>query len=117
MKHFFVCGMLPEIVGKFYTRKPVTNYEGTVPIPNPSNTSSEHKQADDDDDDDVSKLWCYCNKPSFGDMINCDNEKCTIRWFHFDCLRIRCPPKGKWYCPSCRKLPKFSKKRKTNKSS
>ncbi len=45
-------------------------------------------------------------------MVQCDNDKCTIQWFHFDCLRIRCPPKGKWYCPSCRKLPKFSMKMK-----
>lgn len=49
--------------------------------------------------------------PSFGDMIMCDNDKCTIKWFHFECLRIRCIPKGKWYCPSCCKLSKFSRKK------
>ena len=40
-------------------------------------------------DRDLAKLWCYCNEPSFGEMIMCNNEKCLIRWFHFDCLRIR----------------------------
>ena len=31
-----------------------------------------------------------------------------------DHLQIRCPPKGKWYCPSCRKLAKFNKQKKRN---
>ena len=26
------------------------------------------------------------------------NSDCTIQWFHCDCLRIRNPPKGQWYC-------------------
>ena len=40
--------------------------------------------------------------------------KCSISWFHFDCLRIRTPPKGKWYCPSCRKLKKFNRQKKND---
>ena len=43
------------------------------------------------------------------EMILSDNKGCTIKWFHFTCLRIQQPPKGKWYCPSCRNLPKFNK--------
>ena len=62
--------------------------------------------------EDMSKLWWYCNEPSFGEMILCDNEKCTIKWNHFDYLRIRCPSKAKCYCPSCCKLSKFCKKKK-----
>ncbi len=84
--------------------------EGIVQSPIVSNSPSYSEQADNVED--LSKLWCYCNQPSFGNMVQCDNDKCTIQWFHFDCLRIRCPPKGKWYCPSCRKLPKFNKKMK-----
>ena len=108
VKNFFMYGVLPEIIGKFYTRKPVANSQGTVPVHitiSPAGTSQEGE------DDDPAKLWCYCNEPSFGEMIMCNNEKCLIRWFHFDCLRIRCPPKGKWYCTSCRKLSKFNKKK------
>ena len=56
------------------------------------------------------KVWCYCGQPSYGNMITCEHNECNITWFHFDCLRIRCPPKGKWYCPSCRKQPKTSGK-------
>ena len=110
VKHFYVYGVLPEVIGKFYTRKPVANCEGIVPVPISSNTPG--KGDEEKDDTDLSRLWCYCNEPSFGDMVKCDNDKCTIEWFHFDCLRIRCPPKGKWYCPSCRKLSKFCGKRK-----
>ncbi len=31
-------------------------------------------------------------------MIKCDNEKCTIEWFHFKCVGLNSFPKGKWYC-------------------
>ena len=109
-QHFFVYGILPEIIGKWYTRKPIANSDGVVPIL--TSTDSRSEQQDTNESEDMSKLWCYCNEPCFGEMIQCDNEKCTIKWFHFDCLRIRCPPKGKWYCPSCRKLSKFCKKKK-----
>jgi len=114
VQQFFVYGILPKIVGKWYTRKPVANSEGVVPIPICTSTDSTDEQQDtqSDESEDMSKPWCYCNEPSFGEMIQCDNGKCSIMWFHFDCLRIRCPPKGKWYCPSCRKLPKFCKKKK-----
>ncbi len=106
IEHVFVYGVLPELVGKWYTRKPVADSEGVVSEPSSSCTS-----AVVEDQEDYEKLWCFCNQPSFGTMINCENEECTIEWFHCDCLRIRSPPKGKWYCPSCVKLPQFSKKK------
>ena len=108
-------GILPEIVGKWYNRMPVAEKDGTVPIPAAVDTSdSKNDDNDDDDDDDNGRCWCYCNQPSFGDMIMCDNKQCSIHWFHFDCLRIRTPPKGKWYCPSCCKLEKFNKQKRSN---
>ena len=110
VKDFFVYGVLPEIVGKWYTRTPVADSQHIVPIaPTPSNITSNDENEDDDDD---SRLWCYCSKPSFGDMVMCDNKQCTIQWFHFTCVGLRIPPKGKWYCPSCRLLPKFNKQKK-----
>ena len=36
-------------------------------------------------------------------MIGCDNSKCPIEWFHLSCLHITQLPKGKWYCPECRR--------------
>lgn len=98
LKHLFIYGVLPELVGKWYTRRPIANSEHIVSKP---------KAIDDnDDDEDYEKLWCYCNLPSHGEMILCENVSCPIKWFYCDCLRIRKIPKGRWKCPSCRKLPK-----------
>lgn len=105
VEHVFVYGVLPEVIGKWYTRKPVADSSGVVQV------LSQTEQAAEEEAEDPEKLWCYCAQPCYGDMICCDNVKCTIKWFHFDCLRIRCPPKGKWYCPSCCKLPQFNRKR------
>ena len=80
--HFFVYGMLPEIIGKWYTRKPVVDCSGVV---NASFTAP----STEEDTEDYSKVWCYCSQPSFGTMIECDNAQCSIQWFHCDCLRIR----------------------------
>lgn len=46
--------------------------------------------------------YCLCKQVSFGDMIGCDNDKCTVEWFHFGCVQLKSKPKGKWYCPLCR---------------
>ncbi|MFH4984416.1 hypothetical protein AB6A40_011125 [Gnathostoma spinigerum] len=46
--------------------------------------------------------YCLCDQVSFGEMIGCDNEKCAIEWFHFECVQLKVKPKGKWYCPACR---------------
>ena len=108
-RDFFKYGILPEIIGKWYTRAPVADLYDVVPMPA---ATSIHTIEEEDDLDDESRLWCYCAQPSFGQMIQCDNKKCSILWFHFECLQIRTPPKGKWYCPNCRKLSKFNKSKK-----
>lgn len=50
--------------------------------------------------------YCYCNKESFGDMIACDNPKCVKEWFHYDCVGLKKPPRGKWFCDNCKPIPK-----------
>ncbi|XP_031640772.1 inhibitor of growth protein 3 [Contarinia nasturtii] len=45
--------------------------------------------------------YCVCNQVSYGDMVACDNEACPFEWFHYPCVGITQPPKGKWYCPKC----------------
>lgn len=51
------------------------------------------------------KIYCYCQCPydEVSEMIACDGEDCRIEWFHFECVGIMVPPKGKWYCPDCRR--------------
>lgn len=96
---FFTLNILPEIVGKWYTRQNVADDQGIVPV-------TKHHSSSDPPEEDPDKSWCYCGEPYYGKMIFCEHPRCTIQWFHFDCLRIRQPPKSKWYCPSCRKIPK-----------
>uniref|UniRef100_A0A8C1UY12 Inhibitor of growth protein n=1 Tax=Cyprinus carpio TaxID=7962 RepID=A0A8C1UY12_CYPCA len=46
--------------------------------------------------------YCLCEQVSYGGVIGCDNDECTIEWFHFSCVGLHHKPKGKWYCPKCR---------------
>lgn len=50
------------------------------------------------------RLYCHCRCPydEVSEMIACDNKKCRVEWFHFDCVGITVAPKGNWYCPDCR---------------
>ncbi|KAA0197614.1 hypothetical protein HAZT_HAZT004664 [Hyalella azteca] len=45
--------------------------------------------------------YCVCNQVSYGDMVACDNPRCLVEWFHYPCVDITSPPKGKWFCPPC----------------
>lgn len=55
------------------------------------------------------RKWCTCNKHFTSDMIACDNPKCSIEWYHFQCVGLLHAPHGKWICPNCR--AKTSKRR------
>ncbi|KAI8876293.1 hypothetical protein K501DRAFT_288968 [Backusella circina FSU 941] len=55
-------------------------------------------------------LYCFCNTVSFGEMVACDNDECDIEWFHLECVGLKSPPKGKWYCTTCTEL--FKKKKR-----
>jgi len=50
--------------------------------------------------------YCICNRVSFGEMVGCDNADCKVEWFHFECVGLTNPPKGKWYCPDCNAIKK-----------
>ena len=112
VEHFFIYGVLPEIIGKWYTRKHVADKDGIVQPPEIEPCQKEAEEpCQKEAEEDPTKSWCYCGEPCYGQMIMCEHKDCGIKWFHFDCLRIRCPPKNKWYCPSCRKLPKVNEKK------
>ncbi|KIJ99574.1 hypothetical protein K443DRAFT_132998 [Laccaria amethystina LaAM-08-1] len=51
--------------------------------------------------DSTEKLYCYCNRVSFGEMIACDNTGCTREWFHLGCVGLTEPPEGEWFCEDC----------------
>jgi hypothetical protein len=64
-----------------------------------SDSDSEATPAEADENE---PLYCICNRISFGNMVECSNDSCSIEWFHFGCIGMRKAPKGKWYCPKCR---------------
>lgn len=48
------------------------------------------------------RLYCFCQKQSYGDMIACDNEgECPFEWFHLTCVGMKQPTPEKWYCSTC----------------
>ena len=47
------------------------------------------------------QLWCTCKNVASGEMIACDSGKCTVEWFHFQCVNIIRAPRGKWFCQAC----------------
>lgn len=59
--------------------------------------------------EEAEKLYCFCHSPhdNVSQMIGCDGKDCPIEWFHFECVGILIPPKGKWYCPDCREKRKL----------
>ena len=99
---FFKYGILPELIGKWYTCLP------QISEPSSSQTTT---SASPSKETDSLETWCYCKTEESGTMIFCDNEICPIRWFHVEFLRITNIPKKKWFCPECRKEKKISRKK------
>lgn len=71
------------------------------------------------------ETFCFCHQPSFGDMIACDNQKCTNgEWFHYKCVGLTKAEaqkydKHKWYCgAACKAAAEAAmlRKRKRKKS-
>lgn len=95
------------------TSTPLPRSSATIEVPKKSTAAAEapvkkrkrkSKQAEKDVSIDPNEpTYCLCNQVSFGQMVMCDNDHCPIEWFHFSCVGITNTPKGKWYCPDCRK--------------
>ena len=126
--------MLPEVLGHWYTRQVVSTMDEcqpsssqlvaddrdhTEPHPLLSNTdgnqpSSSQLVVDNCGDvkSEVNEVYCYCKGPEEGKMIGCDNNECAIQWFYLDCLKFTSIPKGKCFCPDCRKATKGKGRKK-----
>ena len=115
-ERFFKTCLLPEIIGNWYTRPAVTTERNVIDTTISTDviaSSSLNSSATLEDSADLAQdqpTYCYCHKPEKETMIACDNPDCPYEWFHISCLKMTTIPKGKWYCPDCRKLPKFIRK-------
>ncbi|KAM0704212.1 hypothetical protein Q7P35_008445 [Cladosporium inversicolor] len=49
------------------------------------------------------EIYCYCDAPSAGPMVGCDNPDCERQWFHFYCAGLKeSPPDDMpWFCRDC----------------
>ncbi|PKY50428.1 hypothetical protein RhiirA4_406501, partial [Rhizophagus irregularis] len=50
-------------------------------------------------------LYCFCRRPEFGNMIQCDHPRCENAWYHWDCVGLTQQPSGQWFCPDCEFRP------------
>lgn len=94
----------PEAHTSSFLKVPVTKRAGK----RKRRTTKKDKRKDEVEDDmtsgpestketpDDEPTYCLCNKVSFGDMVMCENEACSIEWFHFPCVQLKRAPKGKW---------------------
>lgn len=51
----------------------------------------------------AAERYCYCDSPSAGPMVGCDNPDCERQWFHFYCAGLKkSPPEDvAWFCRDC----------------
>jgi len=82
---FYKVCVLPELLGKWYSKPP------SISAPAATNDKNQDGKG------------CYCRDEEHGQMIACDNEKCTTGWYHTDCLKPKTIPEGSWFCSDCRK--------------
>ena len=93
-KFWRIC-ILPEILGRWYTRKCHMPSLVQVPVSCSDN------------------IICYCRKATEEETITCSNPKCPYMKFHLSCLRSSDQIPKIWYCPTCRLLPEFKRNAKT----
>ena len=98
-EHFFKVCILPELLARWYSRDEVMPTQ-TTKATTSLTASGEY-------------IYCYCKEDRGREMVGCDNGECPHgKWFHLYCLKLKCAPRSKmWYCPNCRTLPQFSRKR------
>ena len=98
-EHFFKVCILPELLARWYSREEVMPTQTTLATTSLT-ANGEY-------------IYCYCKEDRGGEMVGCDNTDCLHgKWFHLYCLKLKCAPQSrKWYCPNCKTLPQFSRKR------
>ena len=86
--HFFKYGVLPELLGKWYTKAVCIPIATEAEAENPGTSGSVNtiSQTTDNTATAGHKKWCYCHKEESGKMIACDSDWCLIQWFHTRCL-------------------------------
>ena len=115
---FFKCAVLPEIVGKWFTKMfdlPAKEFD----TPTAASCSSTSVQEKAGDPAKTVPAWCYRKEQKPGAIVISTNNKGNIQTFHLSCLKLKSKPaKRSWLCPECCKLkPKTSKRKSVSSAS
>eukprot|EP00112_Aurelia_sp_Birch-Aquarium-sp1_P007230 Seg1787.7 transcript_id=Seg1787.7/GoldUCD/mRNA.D3Y31 product="hypothetical protein" protein_id=Seg1787.7/GoldUCD/D3Y31 len=87
LSQFWQYCVLPEILGRWYTRK--------CYLSEPRKTSE--------------IKVCFCGEETGEPTVKCQNEDCPISLYHPLCLKVT-QVSNNWYCPHCQRLPEFKRK-------
>ena len=92
-KRFFVFAVLPELLGKWYSKSHITE------------PKIYHKDSDTNND------ICTCQQQRDSETILCADKTCVVKNYHLQCLGLEEKPKRKWFCPYCRRKKSRSRKK------
>ena len=113
-KAFFVQAILPELVGKLFSKPQPSKVHAT------QDNAMSALYSVSDDGREVPIVICRCRCPYDANerVVCCSNENCEFRWFHLKCLKLKRMPSCKlsWYCPDCKKLPAIKQKKLSKKT-
>ena len=113
-KAFFVQAILPEVVGKLFSKPQPSKVHGT------QDNAMSALYSVSDDGSEVPIVICRCRCPYDANerVVCCSNENCEFRWFQLKCLKLKRMPSFKlsWYCPDCKKQPAIKQKKLSKKT-
>lgn len=69
-----------------HSRKNGKNRKGRKEKESKEDSDSDSELAEGEDNE---PLYCLCNCVSYGSMVECSNEACSIEWFHFGCVGLK----------------------------
>lgn len=82
-----------RVVGRRHTVHDPAPAPAPAPLPVTTASSTQGK-----------RIWCHCRRSSFDDMVMCDDDGCTTKWFHMSCVKMTMANvPDVWYCTNCRK--------------
>lgn len=75
---------------------------GRPPLSSIKSDTPKYEEVEEVEIDPNEPLYCICRQVAFGDMIACDNDSCTVEWFHYSCVNLTKKPKSTWLCNACK---------------
>ena len=83
---FFHLCVLPELVGRWYSRPCLQEDKETSSTSLDNDPGPSEEECSD-------RLYCYCRQPEDDrEIIACANPVCPVEWFNVNCLKIKTIP-------------------------